>query len=177
MALSRGTARLRCAINEGAWNTAIDFVANQSSKLKLIRKKEYDERKRELADEANEASDKAFGARSDAGMAATKKAFDEAKETSTKYSAAPFLSLVVEASEYNGSCVGNLSATVIALLKPSEMIATGKIIYRPIQEIWSSKEVVADRPNTFSSFIIQSSEKMMKSFVNDWALSQREYAD
>ena len=47
-----------CAIDWEAWNTAIDFVANQSSKLKLIREKEYYERERELRDKSEEASQK-----------------------------------------------------------------------------------------------------------------------
>jgi hypothetical protein len=161
-----------CAINEGAWHTAIDFVANQSSKLKLIRDKEYYERAGELAVEAGEASRKFMDA-PDAEVAAAKKASDEANDTSSKYSAAPYLLLVVEAFEHNGSCVGDLSATVDALLKQSEMIATGKTIYHPYEEIWSTKKWIAGPTNTFSRFVIQSSEEMMKSFVNDWALSQR----
>jgi hypothetical protein len=165
-----------CAIDEGAWNTAIDFVANQSTKLKLIRDKEYYERAGELAVEAGEASRKFMDA-PDAEVAAAKKASDEAKETSTKYSAAPQLSLVVEAFEHNGSCVGDLSATVSASLKQSEMIATGKTIYRLEVEIWSSSKFLWSSPNAFSRFVIQSSEEMMKSFVNDWAVTQREYAD
>ena len=41
----------RCVVDSKVWNTAIDFVANQSSKLKLIRDKEYYERSRELREE------------------------------------------------------------------------------------------------------------------------------
>jgi hypothetical protein len=167
----------RCAINQEAWNTAIDFVANQSSKLKLMRMKEHYERGRELADKAGEAGRKFMATRSDAEMAAAKKAWDEDIEKSTKYSAAPWLLLVAEGFEHNGSCVGDVSASVNALLKPSEMIATGKPIYRPHEEIWSSRKLLGGPPNTFSRFVIQSSEEMLKSFVTDWALTQREYAD
>ena len=41
----------RCVVDYRAWNTAIDFVAYQPSKLKLIRDKEYYERSRELREE------------------------------------------------------------------------------------------------------------------------------
>jgi hypothetical protein len=173
----------RCAINQEAWNTAIDFVANQSSKLKLIRMKEHDERRRELTDKAAEAGRKwasmitGLAARPEAEMAAAEKVWEEAKETSTKYSAAPWLLLVVDGFEHNGSCVGDVATSVHAMLKPSEIIATGKPIYYPHEEIWSTSKLLAGPPNTFSHFVIQSSEKMMKSFVNDWALTQREYAD
>jgi hypothetical protein len=170
-----------CAINQEAWNTAIDFVANQSSKLKLIKEKEHYERGKELADKAGEAGRKwasvitGSAARSEAEMAG--KSWDEEIEKSKKYSAAPRLLLVAEAFEHNGSCVGDLSATVSASLKPSEIIATGKLIYHPHEEIWSWSKLLAGPPNTFSRFVIQSSEEMMKSFVNDWAVTQREYAD
>ncbi len=169
----------RCVINVEAWNTAIDFVANQSNKLKLIRWKEHFERDKELADKVRELSDKASEAarkimapRTEGEFAAATKALDEAAAKSSKYSAAPSLLLVVEGFEHNGSCVGNLSATVSAMLKPSEMIATGQPIHHPSQEIWSRSTLLAGPTNTFSRFVIESSEEMVKSFVNDWALSQ-----
>jgi hypothetical protein len=101
----------------------------------------------------------------------------DAKETHQKYLATPKLSLVVLAFEYNGSCVGDLSAKVTAMLKLSEMIATGTIVDHPFEQIWSGGTLLAGKPNTFSRSIIQASEEMMKSFVNDWALTQREYPD
>jgi hypothetical protein len=79
----------RCAIDWEAWNTAINFVANQSTKLKLIREREHEERRKELLDKAKEAGEKFFATRSDAEMAAAKKAWDEAIEKHLKYFAAP----------------------------------------------------------------------------------------
>jgi hypothetical protein len=162
----------RCAVDWEAWNTAINFVANQSTKLKLIRETEHYERQKELSDKLGESTRKFLAARSDAEGAAAKKTLDEATEKHSTYFAAPKLLLVAEKLEHNGSCFGTLSATVTAMLKPSEMIATGKLIPHPSEEIWSREKLLVGPPSSFSRFVIETSEEMMKSFVNDWTLSQ-----
>jgi hypothetical protein len=43
-----------CAIDWQAWNTAMDFVANQTTKLKLIKEREHYERGRYLLDKADD---------------------------------------------------------------------------------------------------------------------------
>jgi hypothetical protein len=90
-----------------AWNTAIDFAANQSSKLKLIGKQEWHKRSIELTEKAAEARRKYVGLAgrqsAEAEIAAAKKAWDERIEKSEKYIAAPLLLLVVEGFEHNGS--------------------------------------------------------------------------
>ena len=45
-------------------------------------------------------------------------------------------------------------------------------IPHPSEEIWRSSTLLAAPTNTFSRLVIESSEEMVKSFVNDWALSQ-----
>jgi hypothetical protein len=52
------------------------------------------------------------------------------------------------------------------------MIATGKLIPHPSEEIWSGEKLLVGPPSSFSRFVIETSEEMMKSFVNDWTLSQ-----
>jgi hypothetical protein len=170
-----GPVKGRCAIDLEAWNTAIDFVANQSTKLKLIRKTDHEQRSQELLKKALEANEKYFtlALRSDAEMAAAKKAREEANEIHDRYFAAPSLLLVADTFEHSGGlCVGDVSATVRAMLKQSEMIATGQVIPHPFEEIWSTSTLLAGPPTQFSRFVIETSEQMMKSFVNDWARSQ-----
>lgn len=165
--------RPHCAIDREALNTAIDFVANQSTKLKLIKEAEHYKRERELLDKSGEASRKYFAPNSTAADDA-KKAWDEAREAHSKYFAAPKLILfaALDVLEHNGSCIGTVSATVTAMLKRSEMIATGTVILYPSEEIWSTSTLVAGPPSLFSRGVIETSETMMKSFVNDWTLSQ-----
>jgi hypothetical protein len=104
-----------CAIDWDAWNTAIDFVANQSTKLKLIKEVQHRERDRELLDEAIEAHRKyinGVGTFSDPAVGAAKRAWEEASEIHAKYFAAPKLLLVGDILEQNGRCFGTVSATV-----------------------------------------------------------------
>jgi hypothetical protein len=167
-----------CAIDWEAWNTAVDFVANQPTKLKLIKQKEHRDRAKELVDNVGETARKyveGVGKLSDTALDAANKAWDEASKIHSKYLAAPELVLVANVLEQNGRCSGTVSATVTAMLKPSEMISTGKIIYHPSYEIWRRSMLLVGPPNSFSHFVIETSEQMMKSFVNDWTLSQQEY--
>jgi hypothetical protein len=171
-----------CTIDREAWRTAIDFVANQSTKLKLMREREreHHERAEELVNKASEAGRKHvkyFTTRSasDAEMAAAKRAWDDAIEVSKKYSAAPKMLVFAEILEVkNGGCVGEVSLRVSAMLKPSEMIATGNLVYFPSEEIWSSGTLLIAPASSFSKFVIEISENMLKELVNDWTLSQEE---
>ena len=159
----------RCAIDQKAWNTAIDLVANRSTKPKLITEKEHNERGQELVNKANEAGRRFDATHTDAD----KKAWDEAIEASSRYSAAPTLLLVLDAFELkSGGCVGDISASVTAMLKQSEMISTGQVISHPHEVIWRSGTLLVTPSNLFSREVIESSENMLKSFVKDWALSQ-----
>ena len=170
-----GLDKGRCAIDWEAWNMAIDFMANDSTKLMLVRQREHEERSQELSKKAIEARTKYFTLRdrSDAEMAASKKAWEEAKEISDRYSAAPWLLLTADTLEHSGGfCVGSVSATVTAMLKQSEMIATGQVIPHPHEEIWSNSVLLVGPSNRFSRFVIETSEQIMKSFVYDWARSQ-----
>jgi hypothetical protein len=160
-----------CVIDWQAWNTAMDFVANQSTKLKLIKDREHYERARELADKISETGRRYFASSTKEADVA-KKAWDEAKDNHSKYAFAPKLTFIAETMEHNGGCFGELSATVTATLKSSEMISTGKVIQFPFYEIWGTGKLLSAPPNSFSRFVIETSEQMMKQFVNDWALSQ-----
>ena len=163
-----------CTIDLKALNTAIDLVANQSTKPKLINEKEHHERGQELVDKASEAGRKFDAARTDAEMAMAKKAWDEAIEASSKYSAAPSLLLVLDVFELkSGGCVGDVSASVNAMLKQSEMISTGQVISHPHEVIWRSGSLLITPSNLFSREVIETSKDMLKSFVNDWTLSQQ----
>jgi hypothetical protein len=40
------------------------------------------------------------------------------------------------------------------------------------QEIWENSNLLVTPPNTFSSFVIERSELMLKSFLNAWTRAQ-----
>jgi hypothetical protein len=74
--------------------------------------------------------------------------------------------------ELPGGCAGSIDAEVSADLEPSKMTSTGTLIRQPDFVIWSSKNSLSAPFREFSSFAIQTSEQMMKKFVNDWTASQ-----
>ena len=73
----------------------------------------------------------------------------------------------------SGGCVGDVSASVTAMLKQSEMISTGQVISHPHEVIWRTGSLLITPSNLFSREVIETSKNMLKSFVNDWTLSQQ----
>jgi len=123
----------RCAIDLKAWNTAIDFVANQSTKLKLIREADH------------------------------------------FWPTDPSLLFSILTTEMKSGCAATLSAEVWAALEPTKIIATDKFVDHPYTIIWTERQLLSGPFATFSSFATETSEQIMKSFVNDWARSQEEH--
>jgi hypothetical protein len=136
----------RCAIDIKSWNTAIDFVANQSTKLKLIPST--------IWPSVSEISDPKFDMR--------------------KFLAAPLLTFSIMTLDTNTGCAGTLSAEVGVLLEPTKIIATDKSVDLPAMTIWSEEKTLSGPYGQFPSYVVQKSEQMMKSFVNDWATAQGE---
>jgi hypothetical protein len=153
----------RCAIDLKAWNTAIDPVAKQSTKLKLIRDVDHLEREKQLSDELRKASD-----------ATGQKEHDEAEQRWKKFLLAPTLSFSILSTDLGIGCAGTLTVEVIAGLEPSKIVATDTPVPIPLMTIWSDHQLLSAPYETFSSFAIQTSEQTLKSFVNDWAKSQED---
>jgi hypothetical protein len=144
-------------------------VANQSVKLKLVGGSERAKGDEQAAAKIKEAIENVGSHRGDATAEAAKKA---AFESAEKYTWMPLLSFDVTKMEHNGGCIGMLSAKAEAALRRSAMISTGTSIAFPWVTIWSESELLAGPPSSFARFVIQTSEEMMKRFVNDWSRSQ-----
>jgi hypothetical protein len=130
----------RCAIDMNAWNTAIDFVANQSTKLQLLPRR-------------------AIWQYSDA----------------RKFATAPWLYFSILTMDTTTGCAGTVGAKATVMLESStKILATGNIAYLANMTIWEDQQLLSGPHATFSSFAIQTSEQIMKSFVNAWARSQGE---
>jgi hypothetical protein len=160
-----------CAIDLRAWNTAIDFVANQSTKLKLIRYADHLEQVKQLRNEANKAVEKSAH---DTLDQTAKKEHDEAQERFDKSLWIPALLFSVQTMDIGIGCTGTVDAKVSVRLEPSKIIATGQIAPSPYMTIWNADWLLTHQYATFSSSVIQTSEQILKSFVNDWAKSQEE---
>jgi hypothetical protein len=162
----------RCKIDWKAWNTAIEFVANQSTKLKLMTEDEHQEQIDEILDSRRNTdptmpkkdpltwTDEDF-----------RKSF-EIDEIINKRIWVPRLSFIITTIELESGCAAVIDAEVSAPLKSSTMISTGASVRNPDFSIWLSNWTLQGSHRTFSRLAIETSERIMKEFVNDWTASQ-----
>lgn len=159
-----------CAIDRKAWNTAIEFVANQSSKLTLVTDALHQEQFEEML-KVKDKSDKTMF-KKDVWTDEEVRRVREADAIVRKFSNAPHLSFIIETIEIEGGCVASVEADVKATLKSSEMISTGTIVYNPDYSLWSQGWKLKKTYQSFSRSAIEICEQTMKRFVNDWTASQ-----
>jgi hypothetical protein len=160
----------RCKVDRDAWNTAIEFVANQSTRLKLMK---YDEHQVQL-DEMIKSKDKTDQTmlKKDTWTDEDVRKSREAEAIIRKRIYAPSLFFSMTTIDVENGCAAVIEADVTATLKSSEMISTGTIIYNPSYSLWSQMWTLKNSYQSFERIAIETSERMMKSFVNDWAASQ-----
>ena len=124
----------RCAIDLKAWNTAIDPIAKQSTKLKLIRDADHLEQEKQLSDELSKTRENVERL-TDATAQIAEKEHDEAKERWKKFLLAPTLSFSVLTNDLGLGCAGTLSVEVIVGLEPSKIVATDTPVPIPLMTI------------------------------------------
>jgi hypothetical protein len=153
-----------CEIDWRAWNTSIDFVANQSTKLKFMSEHDHYQQVMSIYDRIKVP---------DFNNAEAIRKWNEELEEANKFSWMPKLEFSITPIDGAGTCVAMIEVSVEARLKQSAMIATGVMVGDHNMRIWSSAKSIRSPVQTFSSFAIQVSEEMFKEFVNDWAASQK----
>jgi hypothetical protein len=160
----------RCKTDWKAWNTAIDFVANQSTKLKLMTDVEHDEQIEQMKkkDDIEALLKKGLLNWTDEDN----RRYQDEIETRSKVIGVPRLSFVISTIELESGCAAVIEAEVKAPLKPSTMISTGARVPYPDFSVWSKTWTLQSPQQSFSRLAIETSERIMKEFVNDWTASQ-----
>jgi hypothetical protein len=102
----------KCRIDRKAWDTAIQFVANQSTRLKIVT---FDELVAELDRMQKRGSD----------------------EVSSRYAGTPQLHLNLIVIEMPSGCAAVLNTRLIAAAHPTRLVATDQTVYLPFLELWS----------------------------------------
>jgi hypothetical protein len=161
----------RCKIDWKAWNTAIDFIANQSTKLKLMTDADYQKHFDELLDR-NKEIDLLRTKTPSTWTDEEARKFSDANELIYKQSSIPSLSLSITTIELESGCAAVIGAEAKATLKPSTIISTGASVPNPDFSIWSATWTLKSPHRSFLRFAIETSERIMKEFVNDWTASQ-----
>jgi hypothetical protein len=158
----------RCAVDWKAWNTAIDFVANQSVKVKLIRYDDYTQLEKQASDEFSKASQSHY--RNPESLDELLRAYEDAVSKTS----APQIFLSIETIDLISGCAGTVDARVQVALKATSILGTDHPLLTPSMEIWRDHTLIKGPFDTFSTLAIQTSEQIMKKLVNDWAKAQED---
>jgi hypothetical protein len=148
----------QCKIDQDNLNTSIEFVANQSTKLKIVPFSEH--RSSELLEQSNVTS------LSNADKEPAKKLWHD-------YNFMPrFFIGIMPLQTTQFTCAGSVNAQLLAYAENTNMIPTQAPLYYPMVEIWSNWLGFVGPQQTFSNQTINLTEQIMKQLVNDWAAAQ-----
>jgi hypothetical protein len=149
-----------CSIDRDNLNTSVQFVANQSTKLKIV-----------TFDERFSRSGEPFS-RSD--VTSLSNADKEAAEKARRdYTLMPSFVIEIMPLQTRFECAGTIHAKLSAYFEePAYIIPNNVRIAVPMFEIWATIFGFVGPQQTFSTQAINLTEQIMKQLVNDWAASQ-----
>jgi hypothetical protein len=156
-----------CAIRWQAFLREMDFVANQSTKLKLITHVEHI-KQIESINNVKEMLNKPIST----WTAEDWRQWDNEIEIRDRFIRVPHLSVVITTVELESGCAAVIKGEAKTRLKPSAMISTGTPVRHPDYSIWSKTWTLKAPYQSFSRIALERTAEMMKSFVNDWTNSQ-----
>ena len=149
-----------CRIDQSSLATALQFVANQSTKLKVMPWEEEHRRFTALLatrDKLEIGSDK----------------FVAADKAAGEFVWVPSLLFYISPIEVSGTCVGIVKAELTAYLEDTHMLyRTHTPVYRPEVQIWSNTYIVTGPQRTFTDQASNAAETLLKALVNDWSAAQ-----
>ena len=143
----------KCRVNAQAMETALQFVANQSTRLKILTHEQY-------SDEVDKFGKK-LKPDDDAGL-----------EKFVRYASTPLLHLDLTVIEMGSGCAGVLHASLKANVEATRIVATNRSVRSPYVEIWTWDVWLRSSHGEFERFAINATETALKTFVNTWTKSQ-----
>jgi len=157
----------QCKIDWDNLNTSLQFVANQSTTLKIVTEIQKSDQTKELYSKLDPKW--FFGSDGD------QKQYQATKKVADEYISMPYLFIGFSPlqPQAQGGCAGTITARLTASVSPTHLLATQVDVYDPRIEIWSKTYGFVGPQGSFSKYAINLGEQMMKSLVNDWAASQR----
>jgi hypothetical protein len=147
-----------CKIDQDILNTSIEFVANQSTKLKIVPPDLKMKRTNELMAQSLSSTDK------EGAM----KAFRE-------YNFMPSFYIGIQPIQATQLiCAGTINAelSVHTDVENAHVIPTQALMSYPAVTIWSVSVAFWAPQQTFSNQAISATEQIMKQLINDWAAAQ-----
>jgi hypothetical protein len=164
-----------CKIDQEAMNTSLQFVANQSTKLKILTWKEYVKREDDLRTAAQSKAPSTDGFFKDVNKyQAELKEYQAALDKGKKYTQAPLLIISIMPLQVGNGCGGHINAELSASIGPTQLTPTKREVYNESIKLWSEGYSFVSPQPTFSEYAINIAGQMMKQLVNDWTASQEQ---
>jgi hypothetical protein len=162
-----------CKIDRQNLATSLQFVANQSTKLRIVtwdqQVKLEDDLRSKFQSEYPTVED--FNKDVNKYQAALEKYQATGKELEG-YILMPSLMIAIIPLQVRDGCAGNIDAKLSAHIRPTQLIPTQRDVHNETIEIWSQGFAFVGPQPTFSDYAINSAVQMMKKLLNDWAASQ-----
>ena len=156
----------RCAIRWLEFLREMDFVANQSTKLKLITYVEHS-KQLESMNKYKEMLNKPIST----WTAEDWRQWDNDIEIRDGFIGVPRLSVVITTVELESDCAAVITGEAKATLKPSAILSTGTPVGHPDFSIWSKTRTLKAPHQSFSRLALEGTAEMIRRFVN-WTNSQ-----
>lgn len=147
----------QCIIDKESLKTSVEFVANQSTKLKIVPPEQKDKRVNEL-----------MGWHPGEDKDAAKKAFND-------WNFMPDFSIVIRPLQVSESmCTAAINAELLVWVdvQNAHVIPTQALISYPATMVQQITGGLVASQQTFSNQAINAAEHIMKQLVNDWSAAQ-----
>jgi hypothetical protein len=141
-----------CVVDRQNLDTALQFMANQSSGLRMLTYSQAMKRADELYDDVRKHQ-------------ADRQAADD-------YNLMPQLHILFTPIQTASACTATIRASLEGYVGKTYLIPTKADMFNPMVEIWSAVFMLSSAPQTFSNDAINVSEQILKELVNDWSASQ-----
>jgi hypothetical protein len=146
-----------CKINEENLNTSLQFVANQSTNLKIVTETERHERGNELWAQAS-------------ALSLSDPAHEAARKAARDYGFMPRFLIDIFPLQTQFECAGTIRAELSVRIEDAQLIPTQVPISGNGRKSVEYGFVAPQQ--SFSNQAINLAEQMMKRLVNDWTASQ-----
>jgi hypothetical protein len=152
-----------CKIDQQDLNTSLEFVANQSTRLRVIT---YDQRMKHAGE--------LYKKLSKAAPHYDPQKYKLEQQVADNYNLMPQFFINIMPMQIAGACGGTILAKLTGYVTPDTfLIPTKAAVFNSTVDIWEKVIGFVGPRQTFSKQAIDVGEQVMKALINDWTASQQ----
>ena len=152
-----------CRLDWDNLQTSFRFVANRSSRLKVIPWSEHGEKAKALREEANALYKESYAKEAE---------YQAAQQRADRYVYMPTLFLTGDIHTIPGGCAVTVDAELKADTYGTKLRVNDAFTGRATVKLWSTGYWLPATASEFSSRVSAICERILKELVNDWTASQ-----